>query len=130
MSGQGQPGNGKKYRLTRDELRQEAEKSFKETCAFKPLISEKVRRRERKIVGERGISSRIEEMQRAHDKLLKSRAQQKKDLENVEMLECTFQPKLSKGTNIILRNKAAMAQENENDLAASMHQHVEGGGGS
>lgn len=66
------------------------------------------RSKSRQRYSEEQILFRIEEMNRIHENRLKERHVMKKEYEQLEMLNCTFKPNLSKGTESIVRQKALL----------------------
>lgn len=115
----------KKYLKSKDDLILEAKREFDRTFTRAPTLSSRVRRStslERRTSAPRSVGAsaqlrqeRMEKMQREHEERLKLREKQKKELENVVMLECTFKPQISKGAQSIMKSKAAAANDGDSE---------------
>ena len=84
----------KKFHKTKEQLQKEAEATFQKHCAFRPTIQSDDRksRDRRDMYG----TDRIEAMQKSYKKSQEEREKQKKDFLNIELMNCTFQPRITK----------------------------------
>lgn len=88
------PARARKYHKSKEQLQIEAEVSFKQQYAFKPTIiatqSDGDNRRES------SGRARIEEMQNLYKKSREEREKKKKDYLQSQLVNCTFQPQITK----------------------------------
>jgi hypothetical protein len=88
------PARARKYHKSKEQLQIEAEASFKQQYAFKPTIiatySDCDNRRES------SGRARIEEMQTLYKKSREEREKKKKDYLQSQLVDCTFQPQITK----------------------------------
>jgi hypothetical protein len=88
------PARARKYHKSKEQLQIEAEASFKQQYAFKPTIianqSDGDNRRES------SGRARIEEMQTLYKKSREEREKKKKEYLQSQLVDCTFQPQITK----------------------------------
>jgi hypothetical protein len=52
-------------------------------------------------------------MNKSHEKSLLEREKQYRDMKELELIECTFKPQISKGVDQILRSKASLLEDEQ-----------------
>lgn len=88
------PARARKYHKSKEQLQIEAEASFKQQYAFKPttIASQSDGDNRRESSGR----ARIEEMQTLYKKSREEREKKKKDYLQSQLVDCTFQPQITK----------------------------------
>jgi hypothetical protein len=88
----------KKFHKSKEELCLEAEINFNKKYLFKPKIINK-NKDNNEIVNP---NIRINQMQELYKKSCEDREKQKKDFLKIELMSCTFQPKITKKGDVSL----------------------------
>lgn len=104
-----------KFLKSRSELKREEENKFNATFDFKPTLvtnkDNKNNNENKKKIS--NFSNRIIEMNKSHEKSLLEREKQYRDMKELELIECTFKPQISKGADQILRSKASLVEDEQ-----------------
>ena len=120
-----------RYLKSREDVEREASILFNQEFTFKPYLiegfendgegrieieSSEYRRSKSPYACNRptDVVARIEQMQLNHERALREREKQKRDLERSELGQCTFRPQISKGTEHIMRSKTQLKSVNDN----------------
>jgi hypothetical protein len=102
----------RQYLKSAAELREEAEEEFRNKYPFKPQIIHDTKWLPVAKSAESGggskqdyLMQKIEGFRVAHEAKQRRREQEKRELEAMELQECTFRPQLSKGSEAIVRKQ-------------------------
>ena len=106
---------GNKYLKSREELKKEYDETFNQEFNFKPKLSGKVEKELKQTSKEPNLSERVKEMHMKYENSMVNREKQKRDLEKLELSQCTFKPQICKGTESIVRSKVNEQQTLENE---------------
>lgn len=106
---------GNKYLKSRDELKKEYDENFNQEFNFKPKLSGKVEKELKYSSKEPNLTERVKEMHMKYENSMVNREKQKRDLEKLELSQCTFKPQICKGTESIVRNKVNEQETLENE---------------
>ena len=92
----------KRIHKTKEQLQLEAEVSFQQLYDFKPSSSTNdSKSTDNRKDGGAGGTDRVEALQRWYKKSRENREKQKKDFQQLEMMNCTFRPQITKmGTRV------------------------------
>ena len=116
----------RKHLKSKQEILEEAKAEFRKQHPFKPQVVTKPQRAVSAPRGAVSSTDRIDAMLKAHEHSLAQREQQRVALQRSEVASnCTFRPKLSKGTQHILQQKA----QDEGRVGGSSGERVEVGEG-
>lgn len=126
----GRASSVERARKTKEELQEEAERQFHESHPFQPKrYTRSYELHHGAVPSSSGAKpdfhDRIEEMQAKHRLKLQEREHLRQDYAKMELLECTFQPKLSKSTRKILENSQPSNVSGQPSVDTSQRLHEE-----